>query len=83
MAKSGTTAFQWYIMRSLGLNDQDIAKFAQAEHWLEYFPPLAVADLKKMGVKVTNYDNVTPASHCFCIYSTLECDNLIYALICF
>lgn len=39
-------------MRSLGLNDKDIARFASAEHWLEYFPPLAVKDLKQMGVKV-------------------------------
>lgn len=40
-------------MRSLGLSDKDIARFASAEHWLEYFPPLAVKDLKQMGVKVT------------------------------
>lgn len=39
-------------MRSLGLNDKDIARFASAEHWLEYFPPLAVKDLKQMGAKV-------------------------------
>lgn len=39
-------------MRSLGLTDHDIPKFANAEHWLEYFPPLAVKDLKMMGVKV-------------------------------
>lgn len=39
-------------MRSLGLNDKDIARFANAEHWLEYFPPLALKDLKQMGVKV-------------------------------
>lgn len=39
-------------MRSLGLSDKDIARFASAEHWLEYFPPLAVKDLKQMGVKV-------------------------------
>lgn len=39
-------------MRSLGLKDKDIARFANAEHWLEYFPPLAVKDLKHMGVKV-------------------------------
>ncbi len=54
MAKAGTSAFQWDIMRSLGLNDKEIARFANAEHWLEYFPPLAVKDLKKMGVRVTN-----------------------------
>ena len=56
-------------MRSLGLNDSDIARFASAEHWLEYFPPLAVKDLKLMGVKVMliymflwelNIDNLQP-----------------------
>uniref|UniRef100_A0A8C4E869 Leucine--tRNA ligase, cytoplasmic n=1 Tax=Dicentrarchus labrax TaxID=13489 RepID=A0A8C4E869_DICLA len=52
VAKSGTATFQWDIMRSLGLNDKEIAGFASAEHWLEYFPPLAVKDLKQMGVKV-------------------------------
>ncbi|XP_056140550.1 leucine--tRNA ligase, cytoplasmic-like [Lampris incognitus] len=52
VAKSGASKFQWDIMRSLGLSDKEIVKFAEAEHWLEYFPPLAVKDLKQMGVKV-------------------------------
>ncbi|XP_034540125.1 leucine--tRNA ligase, cytoplasmic [Notolabrus celidotus] len=52
VAKSGSATFQWDIMRSLGLKDQEITQFANAEHWLEYFPPLAVKDLKQMGVKV-------------------------------
>ncbi|XP_061904758.1 leucine--tRNA ligase, cytoplasmic-like isoform X1 [Entelurus aequoreus] len=52
VAKSGCSAFQWNIMKSLGLDDSDIEKFANAEHWLEFFPPLAVKDLKLMGVKV-------------------------------
>ncbi|XP_059397712.1 leucine--tRNA ligase, cytoplasmic-like [Carassius carassius] len=51
VAKSGSAKFQWDIMKSLGLRDDDIVKFAEAEHWLEYFPPLAVEDLKKMGLK--------------------------------
>ncbi|KAG7250486.1 hypothetical protein CRUP_017822, partial [Coryphaenoides rupestris] len=51
-AKTGTGKFQWDIMRSLGLTDGEIVKFANAEHWLEYFPPLAIRDLKQMGVKV-------------------------------
>ncbi|KAK6317474.1 hypothetical protein J4Q44_G00128740 [Coregonus suidteri] len=29
-----------------------MAPFANAELWLEYFPPQAVKDLKMMGVKV-------------------------------
>lgn len=45
-------------MKSLGLNDQEISSFANAEHWLEYFPPLAVKDLKMMGVKVTINKNL-------------------------
>jgi len=53
VAKSGTATFQWDIMRSLGLKDEEITEFAGAEHWLEYFPPMAVKDLKLMGVKVT------------------------------
>lgn len=57
VAKSGSTTFQWAIMRSLGLNDHEIVRFADAEHWLDYFPPLAVKDLKGMGVKVTSYHN--------------------------
>nr|XP_055036210.1 leucine--tRNA ligase, cytoplasmic-like [Misgurnus anguillicaudatus] len=52
VAKSGSSKFQWDIMRSLGLSDDEIVKFADAEHWLDYFPPLAVDDLKKMGLKV-------------------------------
>ncbi|KAJ3589814.1 hypothetical protein NHX12_010655 [Muraenolepis orangiensis] len=52
VAKSGTAKFQWDIMKSLGLTDCEIVKFAKAEHWLEYFPPLAIRDLKQMGLKV-------------------------------
>lgn len=52
VAKSGSSKFQWDIMRSLELSDDEIVKFAEAEHWLDYFPPLAVDDLKRMGVKV-------------------------------
>lgn len=51
-AKTGSANYQWQIMLSLGLKDDEIKKFADAAHWLEYFPPLAVKDLKSMGVKV-------------------------------
>ncbi|XP_045407079.1 leucine--tRNA ligase, cytoplasmic isoform X2 [Lemur catta] len=39
-------------MKSLGLSDEEIVKFSEAEHWLDYFPPLAIQDLKRMGLKV-------------------------------
>ena len=38
-------------MQSLGLNDEEIKKFADPMHWIEYFSPLAMNDLKKMGLK--------------------------------
>ncbi|XP_066128981.1 leucine--tRNA ligase, cytoplasmic [Saccopteryx bilineata] len=51
-AKAGSSKYQWSIMKSLGLADEEIVKFAEAEHWLDYFPPLAIQDLKRMGLKV-------------------------------
>uniref|UniRef100_A0A8C6QYE3 Leucine--tRNA ligase, cytoplasmic n=1 Tax=Nannospalax galili TaxID=1026970 RepID=A0A8C6QYE3_NANGA len=51
-AKAGSSKYQWDIMKSLGLSDEEIVKFAEAEHWLDYFPPLAIQDLKKIGLKV-------------------------------
>lgn len=60
VAKMGGAAFQWDIMRSLGLSDHDIEKFANADHWLDYFPPLAIQDLKRMGVKVATVFSKPP-----------------------
>ncbi|XP_069892406.1 leucine--tRNA ligase, cytoplasmic [Dipodomys merriami] len=51
-AKAGSSKYQWDIMKSLGLSDEEIVKFSDAEHWLEYFPPLAIQDLKRIGLKV-------------------------------
>ncbi|EHH54627.1 hypothetical protein EGM_15506 [Macaca fascicularis] len=50
-AKAGSSKYQWGIMKSLGLSDTEIVKFSEAEYWLDYFPPLAIQDLKRMGLK--------------------------------
>lgn len=52
MAKTGTAKFQWQIMQSLGLTDEEIKKFADPDYWIDYFPPLAVQDLKQIGMSV-------------------------------
>lgn len=52
VAKSGSSKYQWNIMRSLGLSDEEIVAFADPQHWLKYFPPMAMKDLKSMGVRV-------------------------------
>lgn len=54
VAKTGTAKYQWQIMQSLGLADEDIRKFADPAHWLEYFPPLARQDLTLLGMHVSN-----------------------------
>ncbi|MFH4984608.1 hypothetical protein AB6A40_011317, partial [Gnathostoma spinigerum] len=52
VAKTGSAKYQWQIMQSLGLKDDEIKKFADEAHWLEYFPYLCISDLKRMGVKL-------------------------------
>ncbi|CAI5445809.1 unnamed protein product [Caenorhabditis angaria] len=52
VAKSGNAKYQWQIMQSLGLSDEEIRQFADPNHWLYYFPPHCISDLKKMGIKV-------------------------------
>lgn len=51
-AKTGGMKYQWQIMKSLGLKDEEIKDFADPAHWLKYFPPHCKEDLKKMGIKV-------------------------------
>ena len=51
-AKTGTAKFQWEIMQSLGLEDEEISKFQDPGYWLEYFPPLAKEHLKALGCGV-------------------------------
>ncbi len=51
-AKAGTAKYQWQIMQSLGLKDEEICQFANADYWLDYFPPHCKADLQAMGLAV-------------------------------
>ncbi|KAK9735186.1 hypothetical protein RND81_04G189200 [Saponaria officinalis] len=51
-SKTGTQLYQWEIMRSFGISDEEISKFQDPCKWLTYFPPLAVEDLKAFGLGV-------------------------------
>lgn len=48
-AKTVAAKYQWQIMQSLNLSDEEIKKFANTDHWLDYFPPATVTDLKRLG----------------------------------
>ena len=50
--KVGPALPQWIIMKGMGLPDSEIHKFSDARHWLNYFPPLALDDLKAMGCHI-------------------------------
>lgn len=40
-------------MQSLGLKDEEIKQFTEADYWLGYFVPLAVQDLNRFGLCVS------------------------------
>lgn len=64
MAKAGTATYQWQIMQSLGLKDEEIKDFADASHWLKFFPPLAIKDLSSLGAKVFKKIFDSPCNDC-------------------
>eukprot|EP00158_Paraphelidium_tribonemae_P008716 Partr_v1_DN28658_c3_g1_i2_m50387 putative Leucyl-trna synthetase len=51
-SKSTGKKYQWDIMKTMGVSEEEIPKFADAKYWLYYFPPHAMADLRRFGVKV-------------------------------
>jgi len=53
-AKTGGVKFQWEIMKNMfpSMPDDELKKFSEADHWLRFFPPQTMADLKGMGLKV-------------------------------
>lgn len=62
--------YQWQIMKSLGLKDEEIKDFADPSHWLKYFPPHCKEDLKKMGIKVSMEDKFIKWMHLYmCLYA--------------
>lgn len=43
---------QYDIMLALGIPEEEIPKFTDPTYWLEYFPPLAIKDMKRFGTAV-------------------------------
>lgn len=51
-SKSSGAKTQFGIIQSMGVPAEEIPKFANAEHWLQYFPPIAIKDLKLFGAGI-------------------------------
>ncbi|KAF2847128.1 leucyl-tRNA synthetase-like protein [Plenodomus tracheiphilus IPT5] len=51
-AKTIKTKYQFQIMLAQGIPLEEIHKFADPYHWIEYFPPLAKRDLTGFGARI-------------------------------
>lgn len=51
-AKVVKMKYQFQIMRALGIPLEEIHKFANPAHWLEFFPPLCRRDLTSFGSRI-------------------------------
>ncbi|KAL9599799.1 MAG: hypothetical protein Q9219_003585 [cf. Caloplaca sp. 3 TL-2023] len=51
-AKGVKLKYQFQIMLALGIPREEIHKFADANYWLEYFPPLCRRDLNNFGARI-------------------------------
>lgn len=51
-SKKGAGATQWQILKFSGIPEEEIPSFRRSDHWLRYFPPLAMRDLRAMGCGV-------------------------------
>ncbi|EDO17141.1 hypothetical protein Kpol_1072p11 [Vanderwaltozyma polyspora DSM 70294] len=51
-AKKGRGKYQFEIMLQLGIQREDIIKFADAQYWLTYFPPLCQKDCSALGSRI-------------------------------
>ncbi|SJM86222.1 probable Leucine--tRNA ligase, cytoplasmic [Zygosaccharomyces bailii] len=51
-AKQGRGKYQFEIMMQLGIPREEVKKFADAQHWLTYFPPLCQRDCDSFGSRI-------------------------------
>ncbi|AET38122.1 leucine--tRNA ligase CDC60 Ecym_2389 [Eremothecium cymbalariae DBVPG len=52
VAKKGSGKYQFEIMVQLGIPRDEVIKFADAQHWLTYFPPLCESDCNSFGARI-------------------------------
>uniref|UniRef100_K3WQ54 leucine--tRNA ligase n=1 Tax=Globisporangium ultimum (strain ATCC 200006 / CBS 805.95 / DAOM BR144) TaxID=431595 RepID=K3WQ54_GLOUD len=52
MAKTGGIVRQYDILKLSNIPEDEIPRFAEPLHWLQYFSPQAMADLKRFGLSI-------------------------------
>jgi len=48
--KASKKIYQYDILLEVGVPASEIHRFTDPRHWLHYFPPIAIEDLKKFGI---------------------------------
>ncbi|KCV67216.1 leucyl-tRNA synthetase, partial [Fonticula alba] len=51
-AKTGGEKFVWNILASMGIPEEELPLFQDTDHWLKYFPPHCINDLKSFGAHI-------------------------------
>lgn len=51
-AKTAKMKYQFQIMQAIGIPTDEIHQFADPQHWLAFFPPLAIRDLSSFGCRI-------------------------------
>ncbi|PFH55407.1 hypothetical protein XA68_18377 [Ophiocordyceps unilateralis] len=51
-AKTVKLKYQFQIMKSIGIPQEEIHLFADPQYWLEFFPPLVIRDLSALGCRI-------------------------------
>lgn len=51
-AKTGNLQYQYEILRSVGVPEQEIPSFTNPRKWLMYWPPIGMSDAKALGLHV-------------------------------
>lgn len=51
-AKTAKMKYQFQIMQAIGIPTKEIHQFADPQHWLKFFPPLAIRDLTSFGCRI-------------------------------
>ncbi|KAF2093238.1 leucyl-tRNA synthetase [Rhizodiscina lignyota] len=52
VAKTGKMKYQFQIMQAQGVPVEEIHKFCDTDHWLQYYPPICQRDMTSIGARI-------------------------------
>ena len=74
VAKSTGLTYQFQIMESINIPRTEIKKFADPQHWLKYFPPIAI--VRRLWYSYKVFLNPIPNASLFSSKTTTRLDRV-------